>query len=490
MRFWFVLLCLWGFAGDAMALDMLRSSLQIFSHSQRPNYDSPWKKPAVRTQRFMGTYIGDQRVLVSAYAVAYANMIEGSRFGDSRKYPLKVEKVDYAANLAVLRSDEGSPLLKDMVAVELGKLVRVGDQASLYASGDERVIELPLRLREVDVRRGGTSPYMMTHYNFESRQSMGLGWAEPVMQDDKLVALAVGQSNGIVYSLPAKIIQHFLEDLKQGTYRGFVRLGVTWRNLRSPHLRAYLKAGDESNGVLITEVAERSPFHEKLKPGDILTGFQDIAISDSGYYQHPLWGRIHFIDRIGELFAGDEIRLKVLRSGQPLELKATAVAYDPEVDPIPEIRSGKEPHLVFGGLLFQELSKGYLETWGDDWQQSAPDQLVFLWTFHNKARKDKERRFIVMNRVLADNHNKGYEKIANVILDTVNGKTVSSLQEMRQVLLTPVKQGNESFAVFTFKNYGGSVIISYKDLEKSQKRIAANYAITSKDSFFQIAAAH
>lgn len=484
MRLLFIL-CLWGWAGGALALDMTRSSLQVYSHSQRPDYDSPWKKPAVRTQRFMGTYIGGQRVLVSAYAVAYANMIEGSRFGDSRKYPLRVEKVDYVANLAVLRSDEGSALLKDMVAVELGKLVRVGDQASLYASGDERLLELPLRLREVDVRRGGTSPYMMTHYNFESRQSTGLGWSEPVMQDDKLVALAVGQSNGIVYSLPAKIIQHFLEDLKQESYRGFARLGITWRNLRSPHLRAYLKAESGSHGVLVTEVSEKSPFFGKLKAGDILTDFQDITISDSGYYQHALWGRIHFIDRIGDIYAGDEIRLKVLRGGQALELKATALAYDPEGDPIPEVRNSKEPHLVFAGLLFQELSKGYLETWGDDWQQTAPDQLVFLWTFHNKARKDEERRFIVMNRVLADSHNKGYEKLANVILESVNGKAVSSLEEMRQALLIPVKQGNESFAVFKFKNYGGSVIISYKDLEKSQRRIAENYAITSQDSFFQ-----
>lgn len=487
MRFCLFLILL-VFEGNAFALDMTRASIQVYSHSQRPDYDAPWKRPVVRTNRFMGTYIGNNRVLVSAYAVAHTNMLEGSRFGKSRKYPLKVEKVDYAANLAVLRPDKDSPLLEDMVPIKLGSLVRIGDHASLYALGEERIMELPLRLRDVDVRRGGTSPYMMTHYNFESRQSTGLGWSEPVMQDDRLVALAVGQSNGIVYSLPAKVVKHFLDDLEEGEYRGFVRLGVTWRNLRSPHVRAYLKAGEEKDGVLITEVAENSPFFGQLKAGDILTGFQDVTISDSGTYQHSLWGRIHFIDRIGDLYAGDEIRLKVIREGRSIEIKSIAKTYVPDSDPIPEVRAKKEPHVLFAGLLFQELSKGYLETWGDDWQQSAPDHLVFLWTFHNKARKDKERRFVILNSVLADSHNKGYEKLSNQVLESVNGQVVESLTEMREALKKPVKWGDESFAVFKFSNYGGTVILSYKDLEKSQSRISANYAISSKDSFFQMPA--
>lgn len=472
------------FQGEAFALDMVRSSIQVFSHSQTPDYDSPWKNPAIKTNNFMGVYIGESRFLVSAYTVAYAKVIEGSRFGDSRKYPLTVEKVDYVANLAVLSADEGSPLLKDMSALEVGKQMRAGDQAYLWAASGERVIELPLRLREVDVRRGGTSPYMMTHYNFESRQSVGLGWAEPIVLDDKLVALAVGQSNGIVYSLPAKIINHFLDDLKQEKYRGFVRLGVTWRNLRSPHLRAYLKAGDEENGVLVTEVAENSPFHGQLKPGDILVGFQNITISDSGYYQHPLWGRIHFIDRISDLYAGEEISLRILRSGKMMEIKAVAQAYNPESDPIPEMRVGKEPHLIFGGLLFQELSKGYLASWGDDWQQTAPDHLVFLWTFQNKFRQDQERRFITLNRVLADGHNKGYEKLGNLILKSVNDKPVNSLREMKAALLAPIKQGDEAFVEFKFMNYGGSVVLTYKNLAKAHARIADKYAIMTKDSFF------
>lgn len=462
--------------------------LQIYSHTQRPDYDSPWRKPEVRTFRYMGTLLEGNRILVSAFAITYSGMIEGSRFGDSHRFPLKIEAVDHTANLALLTAEDPKEL-EGMKPIELGPLVPLNEQLSLITGTEERVVPLPVRLRDVDVRRGGTSPYLLTHYNLEVRQTSGLGWAEPVVQNDKLVGLAVGQSGAIVYALPTKVMNHFFTDLESNDKRGFARLGISWRSLRSPYARAYFKASKEKQGVVVTEVAENSPFHGQVQPNDILLAVAGTPINDKGYYQHPLWGRMHFVDKVSEFFGGDEIKLAVLREGKPLEFQARLEAYDPYSEPIPEIRD-QEPYLIFGGFLFQELSKGFLEAWGDDWTSTAPDHLVYLWTFKNKPKKARRQRYVVLNRVLADDHNKGYEKLSNVIVEKVNGLEVESLADVVEALKLPITKGKETYAVFEFGYWGGTAVISYQSLDKSHVRIAKNYGISSEENFFQFAFKH
>lgn len=470
------------FAGAAAAQDFDNHVVQVVTFVQRPDFDSPWKKNEPTPAYHLGTLVGPRRILVSAHAVSNARSLEMSRVGDSRKYALKAAFVDYAANVALLEPEDPEAL-KGLTPLALGAPLKPGDQATLLSgTRGEKLVTVPLRLREVEVRRSGTSGLLMPHYYFEVRQTSGLGWSEPVIVNGRLVGIAVGQSSNTVFGLPLDILRHVLADAASPRYRGFGRLGLTVKPLTSPDLRAYLKAANDRRGVLVTEVAPNSPFLGLVQPHDVLLQIGDTPISETGSYQNPAWGRMHFIAKIADFYAGDKVRLKIQRQGVIQDISGELKRYDPKEDFVPDLHEGLDAHLIYGGLLFQELSKNFLESWGDEWLTNAPEQFVFLYSFRNKAQGGK--RQIVLNRVLADDFSKGYEKMANQLLYEVNGVAVHSLDELREALKKPIEKPTGRFAVFQFTHGGGSIVLDYDGLKEAHERMAKHYNIYSDASFF------
>ena len=457
----------------------------VTSYAQRPDFDAPWKKAPVRTDQHIGTLVAGPYLLVSAWAVGYSTHLEMNRFGDSRRESLEVAFVDYTIGLALLRPVRPEAFA-GMRPLELGGDLRIGDQAELVASHEmERSLVVPGRLSDINIDSVVTSSYNVTHYHFEVPGKSAFGKSEPLMKAGKLLGIAVAQADNDVYVMPSKVIRHFLNDRHDDGYRGFVRLGISVKRLESPPLRAWLNATKFQQGVLITHVQESSPFAEKIRKNDILLKIGDMTVSKSGYYQHPLWGPMHFIDRVAEYHGGDKVALTLVRDGRVVVVEEVVQRHFHNQEFIPDYRFKPEPHLIFGGLLFQELSTGFLSSWGATWQKVAPLELVYLTTNSSGAKRDPTEKIIILNRVLADDHNKGYQDFKNMVVEKVNGYPVHSMTQLEDSLRSPLIKNGIGLARIEFRHGLGEVILAYDHLNEANTRIARGYNITTPDSFFK-----
>ncbi len=144
---------------------------------------------------------------------------------------------------------------------------------------------------------------------------------------------------------------------------------------------------------------------------------------------------------------------------------------------------GPAPHLIFGGLILRELNADYLTMFGRDWIRNAPPDLAFAYSYLNFPKLTRER-IVILSNVLSDAFNAGYEKLENLVLTAVNGKAVSSIDDLKLKLKMPgVQRGGVEFAQFEFKN-GKQIVLPYAGIDEAHRRIGKVYAVTDAASFF------
>ena len=443
---------------------------------------SPWQFEDVTQQTHLGVVLSEREILTTAFAVANASSLEMQRFGASQKHDLEIVFVDYEINLAIIRTKIS---VTGLSPVTFGSELSIDDSVDIYRARDsDQLIKMSARLQDVSVLNGVTSTYSAVAYQFKIQQT-GLGWSEPIFKDGKFVAIGTGQDSQFVHAIPLPLIEHMLKDGRGASYRGFPTAGLSLSPLVSPDMRRYLETQASGLGVRITDIMPGSPFALSLKVDDIIVAVDGTPINDQGYFQHPRWGKIPLKYLINQHYSGEILKLNVLRRGKPIEASGKLQRYDSNRNPVVARRYGQSiPHLIFGGLIFQELSIDYLKQWGKEWQDLAPIQLLYVLEYANKPDKNPERRIIFLSRVLADPINRGYADISRKVVEAVNGKDIHSMDDLRRALENPLLVRGKKYAQIQLASGAGEVILAYEDLPGSHKRIAKTYEITSAASFF------
>src|SRR6185436_19129531 len=90
---------------------------------------------------------------------------------------------------------------------------------------------------------------------------------------------------------------------------------------------------------------------------------------------------------------------------------------------------------MVGGLVFQPLTDSFLQSWGQDWKRRAPFRLYY----YNEENRTQERKALVLlSEILPDPYNIGYQQTRYLVLDKVNGRSISYLADLRDALEHPV----------------------------------------------------
>lgn len=446
---------------------------------------SPWQFEEVVQQIHLAVVLDDARLLTTSFAVADATFIEAQRFGSSQKIELRVAFVDYEANLALLTPSGADENFAEMRPVVLGEDLAINDTVDIYRARDlYQMSRMPASLQDVGFFTAVTSSYSQATYLLKVQQS-GLGWSEPVFRNNRLVAMATGQDNNYVYATPISIIRHFLDDRHEPeAYRGFPAIGIELAALTSPDMRRLLKADHIRHGVRIAKVVQRG-FDRLLQENDILLAIDGVEISEHGFYTHAKWGKIHLKYLLNLKYAGDPVRISILRRGEILEIDGQLERYDSNAAPVVAYSFGEPiPHLIFGGLVFQELSRAYLKQWGRDWEDAAPLSLLYTYNFDNEREPGQSRRVIFVSRVLADSFNRGYGDLQQAVVVAVNGKPVTSMDMLHEALRHPIARAGRAYARVEFAYADGEVILAYDGLNDAHRRIAKTYEISTPASFY------
>jgi hypothetical protein len=299
-----------------------------------------------------------------------------------------------------------------------------------------------------------------------------------VFLEDRLVGLTFTAGDNLSNVLPAELIESYLKSaVARGKYRGFGNLGISWKPNRDRSLSAYLGLLGQPRGVLVVKVPLGSSAWGVLQPRDILLTLGGHPIDAEGFYEHPIYGRLHF-DNIpveGRL-AGDRLIAKVLRDNKARYLERILRRYRLAERLVAGRRSDyAPPYLIAGGLVFRELDLDYLTSWGKDWRRRADARLLTLRELEEENQTADQRRIVILVYVLPSSYNVGYHDLQNLPVQMVNGRPIDSLRDLEEAL----RDSREGFHHIRFmpNEIRREVILDAAGLQGATEEILDTYGI-------------
>ena len=419
-------------ADPADSLVRINSTIQTFSASQ------PWEKSPPRSRRGLGTLLADQKILTTAAMAADAIYLELQSADSTKNIPAKVIAIDYEANLALLAPVDEPGFLNELKPTVLADPSKPGETLEilqLETNGDPLGTSGTIRGMEL-LSTFVAGRFFLGYTVKASLQTSGNSFTLPAFRDDKLAGILTSYNakDQISDVIAVDIIRSFLTDAADGSYSGFPSLGVSTTSTEDPHFRGWLKLPEESGGLYLTRILpEGSADQAGLIKGDVILKIDGLAIDRRGYYQHPAYGTLFWPHLVrGGPAMGDEVSLEILREGKASTVKVTLKKAPAPL--VPDYRFDEAPpFLIKGGLVFQELSRPYLEAFGKEWTTRAP--LNLLDVLDNPGDYEEGRdRVVILTRVVATEATIGYDRINNQIVKTANGQAVADLRGLAKAL--------------------------------------------------------
>lgn len=428
--------------GAAIPQQVVQSTslVKVNATSQPYSLHLPWQKESPSGRRGLGVVLEGSRVLVTGQMVANATYIELELPESGQKVPAKVVAVDYEANLALLESPASDKQkaffagLKPM-AVDTGS--RIEDKVDILQAGRVgELIKSPLVISKVLTRRYNVegSGFLVYEANNIVRSEAN-SFTLPVVKGGKLVGLLLSydSKNQVTTILPAPIIEHFLKDVADGSYEGFPSLGMEMQSTMDEQFREFLGLKPDAPGVLISAVMKGGSAEKSgMKKGDILVAINGFSIDSRGDYKDPQFGPLSSSHLVrGRAYVGDKVEIKVIREGKEIVLKSELARRKPDDFLVLPYLFDKGPrYVLMGGLLFQELSRPYLDAFGDEQRGGAILRLAHIAAHPDKYEEEGRRKLVFLSLVLPTPSAQGYDKLGGQVINKVNGQVIKDLNDL------------------------------------------------------------
>jgi len=416
------------------------SSLVRVNVTQQPwNYRIPWQKVSPTGRRGLGVLVDDKNhILVTAQLVADATYIELEAAATGRKLTAKVLAVDYEANLALVQPTQApGDFFAGLKPVEIDTQARQGDSLELWQLGRVGdLIATKLSLNKVQTARYFLeSSQFLVYETYGIIRSEGNSFTLPIIHDDKLAGLLLryDSKNQAATVLPGPIIEHFLKDYASGNYQGFPSLGIEFHTTLDPEFRAYIGLKNGEGGVYVGAVTKGGSAESVgIKAGDIVLELNGQKVDTRGDYKDPVYGTLSCSHLVRDkAYVGEEVKVKVQRDGKPLELSGKLTRKNLKDNIVwPYLFDRGSNYLVEGGLIFQDLSVPYLQSFGEDWENSAPLRLVFAAKHTDELEKEGRRKIVILGGVLPTSSTQGYQQLGGLIVTKVNDKPINDLNDL------------------------------------------------------------
>ncbi len=459
------------------APDPLRASVvSVRITGQEWNWRTPWAKQAPWNRVVTGLVVPGPRVLVASAAIGNHILIEVQKLGGEERWPARVRLADSEGPLALLEVDDPS-FWAGLAPLPLAETVPMSGEVKVYrwlSSG--QFDAATANVRQVRATRHGMSRVSLTSLDMTS--AMEGGDSEVVVGDGKALGLVTSRAGDNLVAMASPVLRQFLADADAPVYLGFARAGLAWQEMVNPALREYLGLLPGEGGVRLTRVLPHGSGAGVLEAGDVLLRVGGAAIDATGQYEHPLYGRLS----CGLLFTegrrpGDSLELGILRNRERLKVNITLRRMLPEDERIPPYVIGRGPdYVVRGGLVFQELTGPYLTAAADGGRRPAPRILIAV--DREGAAPDPVRpRLVVLASVLPDVANLGFQDLRDLIVTTVNGTAIGSLEDLRRAFASP--SGGYHVVEFLPGQGPGRLVLDVAEAEASRERVSNLYGVDS-----------
>jgi S1-C subfamily serine protease len=459
---------------------ILRSVVKVITTSDAPDYEQPWQTAGPDASVGSGAIVmtpRGARVLTNAHVVENQVFIEVRRYGKSRKFEASVEGVGHVCDLALLNIEDAD-FAKGAPPFPIGDLPSLGDRVTAlgFPIGGDR-----LSITEGIVSRIEMYPYAHSQRNLLAIQidaAINAGNSGgPVVKDGAIVGIAfeaMDEAENVGYMIGAPVVKHFLRDMERGVNDGFPDLGIVTQALESKAHRRSLGLSPRSHsGVLITGVVHGGSAHGILEEGDVLLMLDGKHVAADGSIRFRQGERIDMAYQVAKRHVGESMPVKVYRDGgeQNFELPMKP----PQFLVAEDSYDVKPTYFLYGGLLFVPLSRDLLMTWGSEWWQEAPSEIVSI--YDNEIRSASRSEVVVLQKVLADRVNQGYHDVGMLVVDKVEGRKIRHLKELIRI----VESAKGEFV--RFQGSDGQMIVLDRDrVEKRNCGILRRYGVPADRS--------
>ncbi|MBA3762329.1 MAG: PDZ domain-containing protein [Chthoniobacterales bacterium] len=457
------------------------SLVRVNVTGQPYDYQRPWQKKAPFSKRALGAVLSKGRVIVTADLVANQNYVELERAETGEKIGAQVVVIDYEANLALVEPMD-KKFLEGLTPLPLAMDTVVGDRVAALqleptgalAVTDGLVTTIQMTRYPADVGQFLTYRISMT------MQYRDNSYTIPIVKNNKLAGLLLRYDprSQVLDAIPAPIIAHFLKAAETGEYRGFPSAGFSFFPTRDPQLRKYAGQTGKPGGVYVMSLEPGMPAAKAgMQVGDIVTAVGNNEIDQNGNYVDPLYGKIEFTNLItSRAFAGETIPFQIQRAGKPMQLDVVLDHRAAKDYVVPPYNLDEPPsYYVLGGLVFQELSRQYLREWGANWQKEAPQKFVYLDRFQGELFPEGNRRVVILSQVLPANNTIGYDELAYLTVEKVNGREIKSLRDLAEA----VKQPIDGFVKIETEEDPKQLTLDVSQVEADAAGLQENYGLPS-----------
>lgn len=444
--------------------------VRVFATSQDPDFDGPWQARTPSNSTGSAVVIGPRLLLTGAHVVANATFLQIQKLSHPDKAIARVKAVSHDCDLALLEVQDPPDFLDDIEPAELGEMPRLRDEVA--------VVGYPVGGEEISITEGVVSRIEVQRYSHSQRHLLAVtvdaainagNSGGPVFGNGKVVGIAFQKLTGvdnIGEMVPPPIIRAFLEGVKMGKRPEIPALGITTQNLENPLLRKQLGLLEGERGVVVLHVDHGGSADGVLQPRDVITSIDGLQIANNGTVQFMNRYRTRYDVVLGYRYIGDRIKLDIKRGGKPMTVELELKKWQPLV---PRSRYDQPPqYFVYGGLVFQTLTRDYLTTW-DKWWNKAPKE--FLNYYYLGYRTPEQHEVVILTQILADEINVGYAHLYNEAVATLNGKRPLDMVDF--VARLSAARG----VVEITTTSGGMIMLDAEEVRKATPRILARYHI-------------
>lgn len=451
------------------------SVVRVFATTQVPDFDNPWQSQSPTNSTGSGVVIGPGQILTGAHVVANATFLQVQRVSDPDKAVARVAAVCHDADLALL-SVEDRRFVDDISPETIGELPALRDRVS--------VVGFPVGGEEISITEGVVSRLEVQRYSHSQRRLLAVtvdaainsgNSGGPVFKDGKIIGVAfqtLSNAENIGELVPANLIRRFLDGVRSGRSSDIPGIGLTSQSLENPFLRQRVGLKPGQSGVLVISVEFGGSAHGLIQVGDVLTSIAGLSIANNGTVRYRDRFRTSYTVVLGDHYVGDEISVSLLRDGQPLTV---SLPLQPVVHLVPPKRYDYAPSFfIYGGLVFQSLSRDFLSTWSK-WRYRAPPELVHY--FFSGRRTEERQDIVVLSQILADSLNVGYEHLHSEAVVEVNGTPPRGLHHF--VELVQQAAGTVELRMSS----GGIIALDAAQVAEAHERILNRYRIPEPGYF-------
>ena len=474
----FALVFLLGTAAALAQPNEIRKSIaRISNTAQEANYRVPWLPGGMSGGSGTGWVVSADRLLTNAHVVSNARFLTVEKEDDPKKYIATVEHIAHDCDLAILKVQDAS-FFKGTKPLPLGGIPALESVVTVfgYPIGGDRMSVTQGIVSRIDFRTYAHS-VVDSHLSIQIDAAINPGNSGgPVMQGTKVVGVAFQGFSGDVaqnvgYMIPTPVIQHFLDDIKDGHYDRYMDLSIGIGNTLNPAMRKARGLKDDDRGVIVTSVQSAGVCAGQVLVGDVLLTIDGLDIASDGMVE--LEGERVLMSEVAERkFLGDKVKFALLRDKKPVDV---TVMFDrPWPFTMLSNTYDTQPHYVlFGGLLFQPLSRNLLAAY-----QFTSDRINFHYDFFISKELYKERpEIVVLSALLPDPLNTYLGEFQQGIVDEVNDRKIRTLKNLAEAL-----EAKADFYVIKFVGHGRPLVLERTAVEAARERIGKRYNVLAEQN--------